>query len=99
RRPAARAGAWTPWAAACAAAARSLLPTVVTQPAGSISRGGSARQSPRMQFPRVLYTPLRIYVSRNIKSVERPAEKLSQINFWLIETLVALTGIEPVFRP
>src|SRR6202030_4717658 len=39
---AARAGAWTPSAAACQAAARSLPPTVGTRPAGWGSRGGSA---------------------------------------------------------
>src|SRR5712664_4028351 len=41
---AARAGAWTPSAAAYEVDARSLPPTVVTRPAGSGSRGGSARQ-------------------------------------------------------
>src|ERR1700687_1445555 len=41
---AARAGAWTPSAAACGVDARSLPPTVVTKPAGSGSRGGSAPQ-------------------------------------------------------
>src|SRR5579862_45918 len=41
---AAPAGAWTPSAAACPAAARSLPPTVVTSPAGPISPGDSVRQ-------------------------------------------------------
>src|SRR4029077_5486425 len=41
---AARAGAWTRSAAAYEADARSLPPTVVTRPAGSVSRGGSAPQ-------------------------------------------------------
>src|ERR1700730_3995409 len=41
---AAHAGAWTPSAAACQAAARSLPPNVETRPGGSISRGGSAPQ-------------------------------------------------------
>src|SRR5215831_3075600 len=39
---AALAGAWTRSAGACEADARSLPPTVVTRPGGSISRGGSA---------------------------------------------------------
>src|SRR5208282_4909891 len=41
---AALAGALTRWAAAYEVAARSLPPTVVTRPGGSISRGGSAPQ-------------------------------------------------------
>src|SRR6266478_6144594 len=41
---AALAGAWTRSAAAYEADARSLPPTVVTRPGGSISRGGSAPQ-------------------------------------------------------
>src|SRR6266481_999230 len=41
---AALAGVSTRSAAACEAGARSLPPTVVTRPAGSISRGGSAPQ-------------------------------------------------------
>src|SRR6266545_5459536 len=44
RPPAALAGALTRSAAAYEADARSLQPTVVTRPGGSISRGGSARQ-------------------------------------------------------
>src|SRR5271165_2351797 len=41
---AALAGAWTRSSAAYQVGARSLPPTVVTRPAGSISRGGSAPQ-------------------------------------------------------
>src|SRR5207237_463350 len=44
RPPAARAGALTRSAAAYEVDARSLQPTVVTRPAGSVSRGGSAPQ-------------------------------------------------------
>src|SRR5258708_4763251 len=44
RRRATLAGAWTRSAATYEADARSLPPTVVTRPGGSVSRGGSAPQ-------------------------------------------------------
>jgi hypothetical protein len=65
---AALAGALTRSAAAYEVDARSLQPTVVTRPGGSISRGGSAPQGFRTQIPFCLYTPQSIYVSRYIQA-------------------------------
>src|ERR1041384_8722878 len=66
RRHATRAGALTQSAAAYEADVRSLPPTVGTRPGGSISRGGSARQSLQTRSPLFLYTLNSIYLSRNI---------------------------------
>src|SRR4030095_3300317 len=64
---AALAGALTRSAEAYHVDARSLNPTVLTRPAGSISRGGSAPQLSRTQIPFFEYTPRGIYESRHIQ--------------------------------
>src|SRR5258708_6984378 len=61
RRRAALAGALTRSAVAYEADARSLQPTVVTRPGGSVSRGGSAPQCLRRQIPFSFHTPHPIY--------------------------------------
>jgi hypothetical protein len=93
---AALAGALTRSAAAYEVDARSLQPTVVTRPGGSISRGGSAPQGFRTQIPFSLYTPQSIYVSRYIQAggaQAKVAEAGSDSLEWLLKRLSALAEL------